>query len=1148
MMDGEFQELRTYRSYSEYKHVCQKHLKSIRGDESKVVHFLDVLHEEEKDDIYLLKVNAAWDSGCSSVQRVMTSPELKVARAVTVRAVRCLETFLGCGGVASCEGVTSAVRLLLYVLTRLERPLEAASPPLTGVLRQVTTDPRCPLETALLAGAVSAASTALHSDSDEGCLHTFSVLLSDTNNHLTAISYLSGILTTTKSVLLMGQDKNSNVLFIFSLLEKICDLCAQSTRYDYHSFLLLRRWCSKCLEISKQIKSESENTYTVDIKVQSISDLIEICRNNFENPIKGVSELCYESYRDILEMASICLDPKECLTLEDRLLNEVQRLSWSLKTKYIQLSALVERLGVERVLAGQENVACQLSQCLTSPHLVHAGTDLYLKIISRAEADGWCAQFGPVLVSCLLEDNAGVRLACQEQWLAATLHHVKDSQIYIVTELGKNKTDPAMVGLLTVFKICKNLGLEIQMADVNLRELVEECLFHSDSSIRCAALGLLCHAKKKGSVPAGEDLELVLKFLSKAGPDSSAKFRQSIQSSFSVLCSRCRDCAALLVRNSHRQKEVNTERLEEITEFLDKCLKVLISNLLPGGNYQRKIFSLDLLVVFINNFYNFKSGQGANKKSGNGDPTDFVKIANQNDKMCLFEDEIFKILALNLEDHMSDVKEKTYQVLSLFSPSDEIISELFLVMTKLINSSKEGICETGSLIAKLLCNWNTNTEILKESTDSICDFLLKAFKSTLEKCRENFLVCARDSPLYGVILSLRKCLLDENSVERFSFNQEKLKTLISTLEETSDMMLTVLCGEIGESKSKNPDFKEMARAINSLLSDCDYNDAGEGEGDVSIPEDHQLVLSAAWHSLKETVLLTGHLVHRLQLRLLPAEDCSDCLSLEDTQRCCRLLRTVVSLCRHKGVIEASTAASGLVASSLLSSDIQDFSSLPRSMMEEMFSQLESSWSNSSFTRRAAGMPGMIQKLVASESSNKPRQLLPFAIRRLTEIAESPSADAETEDSPSSHSLHILRGVVQDARIARELGPFVTQITALCLETFSSGSWSVRNAGLQLFGALTPRIVGQKKMKEDTESYNIVSLTEIVARFPGLVQLLLQKLTGSCETDGACLVEPCVVPIMTLLARMESRSQESDLADRVRSCVGKFKASPVLSVR
>jgi hypothetical protein len=53
------------------------------------------------------------------------------------------------------------------------------------------------------------------------------------------------------------------------------------------------------------------------------------------------------------------------------------------------------------------------------------------------------------------------------------------------------------------------------------------------------------------------------------------------------------------------------------------------------------------------------------------------------------------------------------------------------------------------------------------------------------------------------------------------------------------------------------------------------------------------------------------------------------------------------------------------------------------------------------------------------------------------------------------------------------GPYVRDLVACCLASFRSDTWSVRNAGLQLFGALAPRILGQKKVRDDAVGYNQV---------------------------------------------------------------------------
>ena len=146
----------------------------------------------------------------------------------------------------------------------------------------------------------------------------------------------------------------------------------------------------------------------------------------------------------------------------------------------------------------------------------------------------------------------------------------------------------------------------------------------------------------------------------------------------------------------------------------------------------------------------------------------------------------------------------------------------------------------------------------------------------------------------------------------------------------------------------------------------------------------------------------------------------------------------------------------------------------------------------------------------------------------------------------SHSLHILKSLVQDAVVARDIPPHITEVTSLCLETFSSSSWSVRNAGLQLLGGLTPRIVGQKKMKDDLEGYNNVNMAEILSRFPGLIPILMAKLTQARSSDK-CLLDPCVVPILTVLARIETNIP-SESSEMVLSGVLNFTDNPVLAVR
>ena len=55
------------------------------------------------------------------------------------------------------------------------------------------------------------------------------------------------------------------------------------------------------------------------------------------------------------------------------------------------------------------------------------------------------------------------------------------------------------------------------------------------------------------------------------------------------------------------------------------------------------------------------------------------------------------------------------------------------------------------------------------------------------------------------------------------------------------------------------------------------------------------------------------------------------------------------------------------------------------------------------------------------------------------------------DLPQVHSLNILKALVVDARLAGSIRHYLSQISMLCIEGFTSPVWPLRNAATQLFG-------------------------------------------------------------------------------------------------
>lgn len=58
---------------------------------------------------------------------------------------------------------------------------------------------------------------------------------------------------------------------------------------------------------------------------------------------------------------------------------------------------------------------------------------------------------------------------------------------------------------------------------------------------------------------------------------------------------------------------------------------------------------------------------------------------------------------------------------------------------------------------------------------------------------------------------------------------------------------------------------------------------------------------------------------------------------------------------------------------------------------------------------------------------------------------------DTTDMPQVHSLNILKALVVDAKLTGAIRCYLAPIAILCISSFSSTVWALRNAATQLFG-------------------------------------------------------------------------------------------------
>ena len=108
---------------------------------------------------------------------------------------------------------------------------------------------------------------------------------------------------------------------------------------------------------------------------------------------------------------------------------------------------------------------------------------------------------------------------------------------------------------------------------------------------------------------------------------------------------------------------------------------------------------------------------------------------------------------------------------------------------------------------------------------------------------------------------------------------------------------------------------------------------------------------------------------------------------------------------------------------------------------------------------------------------------------------------------------------------------------------------LRNAALQLYGGLVPRIVGQKKIRSEDSIYNAITIDEFFTRYPTLPNFLLTRL----RQNFAGLVHPSLVPLLVLFSRISLGASNDN--ERNNDWILQFKeafkdtfSSPVVNVR
>jgi len=503
-------------------------------------------------------------------------------------------------------------------------------------------------------------------------------------------------------------------------------------------------------------------------------------------------------------------------------------------------------------------------------------------------------------------------------------------------------------------------------------------------------------------------------------------------------------------------------------------------------------------------------------------------------------------------DVVPEIREMALSLLADYFPH-ETLSELEITVRDtfyfLVNSPKAQETESGSLLVRFYIQHFLRKAACEQSRDnstvSTCDDRKQEFNfvqqlySHLEEnfsCfHDDFLKSCYQHPIHGWLLVLAGCFDSFSSFDDRPAIDDELLSFISssaaTLSNIAHFFLRKLFSCSSDLKNQyiaSADFKELSHRISQIIFSVKK---GTTE-DVLLSQDFEVVLSSSWLALKNCFLCLSafgrFLLRNDLLHLVPAKQCE--LQLNNI---CSLFKTVLFMCRHRGVIESCYSAFVSYLTSLFNS--VSYSFIPCTLLNSLLVSQQQRGSDThlieggSITRRSAGIPLVVDAIltanVASSYSNN--MLSECVATLLASLIYLKELDDKTvcvsADLPQVDALFILKNVFQNNKLGHLLTEQLPSVYIASLDCLNSSLWVVRNAATCLLGILSARMLGQQHIEK--KFTNSLTASEFFTRYPQLLAYFQTTFKDEISiSDDICnekelFLKPVIYPIMSLLSKL-----------------------------
>ncbi|XP_053594769.1 uncharacterized protein LOC103578400 isoform X1 [Microplitis demolitor] len=849
--------------------------------------------------------------------------------------------------------------------------------------------------------------------------------------------------------------------------------CLTYSKYNYFAFNLLEIWLGK----TNKTKFWEEN----DLKIEKT--LESIIFSNWDHSIGDVAKLnaskIFPIYLNIMEKKyfgylkytfNICY----------------KNLSWQSATKFIILSEICN-IWTDCFVFDQLDFKIIITS-LAKSHLKHVSTKLYLAIINKMTENKWIELIMEDL--CLTaeiwerENNLSALQNLWDYWMRYTLNKFKTITIPLLwerfckknmivcqsylarkaNELGKSWIELNSEN----FKINHENKNNITQWTCSKTNNIPSIINDGRDCVKLNIFAIQC--RKNNNYGDINNYEFIKHFLYFNANTCSSSLRKGIIYHFEIIIKNC--------LQSYGLEDFNF--ILWLNKFIFDCFE-------PGSCYQRKIVGLKLYEIILRYLKTIKSNS-------------LLTEDMENRNKSFFDKDYLLILLYLCLDHIDEIRQVSSNIIICYFDLTVLTIEEINVLIKKSESMKTSskfyeICGGVKLLTIIstipnkknpyYCN---NKFILYEKFFNSAEYSLDSIKNDLLK---GF---TEGSDLNGSIMSIKELFSNSNT---FSVPDNCITKLLSLLEDSTAFLISALSPKSSEIYY-SASFAEMGIAIEESIKNSEIND--ELDNTIVSPA-HQIIISSIWMALKNICELAATMSITLT-------------KFDYIKRSLDLMISVLMKCRHKGAIEAAGCALGTSIQSLTQNEKNIF--LFDSYLNKLLN-LDND-DKIDLTRRGAGMSIMFHKMIANYDKST-RRLLHIALNKILEsLTDSDNKYNNylnlNKDSPRARLLHFLRTIVADKSLHIDLVPYMEKISMICFEYLQSSEWAIRNASLQLLGAVIPRLIGQSIENEINFSTGY-SINHFVTHYPILSEFVLNKL----KDESAFKVDGNIVPVLTLLSRL-----------------------------